>query len=118
MKRRIIAALALALGAAPLAARAGSLNAITVGTVAANTSVPAPTNGVGYRTMVLDNENATATNLVACTFDGTAGLNTAGSFTVKPGAPLILTAPNGWLNFTHLNCIATAASSPLTVLVE
>src|SRR4029079_19261931 len=64
----------------------------------------------------INNESATAT--IACAFSATAAANTAGSYTIGPGATRtwgpgtyeVPGAPGG-----AVNCISSAATSPATI---
>lgn len=63
----------------------------------------------------IDNESATAT--IACAFSATATANTAGSYTIGPGATRTwgpgtaeVPVPGG-----AVNCISSAATSPATI---
>lgn len=62
--------------------------------------------------LAIDNESTTAT--IACTVDGTtAALNSAGSWTIGPGATRVwdgTMVPTG-----PVKCIASGASTPVTI---
>lgn len=61
--------------------------------------------------LALDNESTTAS--LACAFGATAALNTAGSFTIQPGQTR--TWSGTYVPLDAVNCIASAAATPLTV---
>lgn len=65
--------------------------------------------------VAIDNESSTAT--IACAFGATAALNTAGSFTITAGATRIWGNP-GFVPTDAINCIASGASTPVTVEVQ
>jgi hypothetical protein len=113
MRRALALAVALALAPA-LPASAGGIVAASVGTASAQ--VLAAATGVGRRYLLIDNESATAT--IACTFDGAAALNTAGSWTIAPGGRLALGVGYGVSFSDSLNCIASADGTPATILWE
>lgn len=100
-------------------AHAGATNAVTVGTSSAQCL--AANTGPGYRLIVIDNESATAT--IAFNVGGTAALNTAGSITLYPSVTLngadsriIIAAPPNTTMHDPINCIASGASTPATIL--
>lgn len=84
----------------------GSVSAATIGASSAQVLAAAP-----RRLLAIDNESASAT--IACAFGTTAGINTAGSFTIPPGVTRV------WSSYPvpadAVNCIASAASTPATV---
>lgn len=108
--RGMAIAAALLLAASPAAAR--TITAATVGT----SSTQALAAAVGPRTFLsIDNESTAAA--VACSFGGTAALNTAGDYTVPAGTTRTWTANFSWrpLSGAALNCIASGASTPVTI---
>lgn len=119
MKRAIIIGLcaALAWSCRLPTAEAGGVTAVTIGTSSAQ-ALAAPTNQ-GWRFLVIDNESTTAT--IACTFDGTAAINTAGSFTIPPesssGTNRLILGPFAATIHNAIDCIASA-SAPATILAE
>jgi hypothetical protein len=87
---------------------AGSAGPVTVGT----SSATALANSVlGRRFLAIDNESVTAT--VACAFGATAALNTAGSWTIPPG--MTRTWNGSFVPSDAVNCIASAAGTPVTL---
>lgn len=96
-------------GQAAVSAVTGTTSAATV----TNTSTQVLA-AASRQFLAVDNESATAS--IACRFGGTAALNTAGSWTIPPGAT------RTWLNYPvpaeALNCISSVASSPATVEVH
>lgn len=106
----------------------GSLNVgatitgtITVAPASGSVTVTAATVGVASASVLaagtrkyLFMQNVSATASVACRPDnGTAALNTAGSFMLTPGGSRTWegsATPNG-----QINCIASAASTPVTI---
>jgi hypothetical protein len=91
---------------------AGGIVAASIGTASAQVLAAAP--GVGRRYLVIDNESAT----IACAFGGAAALNTAGSWTIAPGGRLALGVGYGVSFQDSLDCIASADSTPATILWE
>jgi hypothetical protein len=85
----------------------GSVSSCTVGTSSAQ-CVAAAASRV---TMAIDNESTTAT--IACNFGGTAALNAAGSWTIPPGDTR--TWNGSFVPADAINCIASAASTPVTI---
>jgi hypothetical protein len=76
--------------------------------------IPSPAN---Y--LVIDNESASAT--IACAFaNGTAALNTAGSYTVGPAQTRVwdFVHSGKLLAAGNLNCISSAGTSPATIEVR
>lgn len=104
------AALGIALIACGAYAGGRTLTAVTVGA----SSTQAIATSVGPRLFLsIDNESATAT--IACSFGGTAALNTAGSYTILPQATRTWTGTaNSSLLGSAVNCIASAGSTPAT----
>lgn len=104
--------LGLALAASALLcgpARANNVIAVTVGTSSAE-ALAKPT--IAYRMLAIDNESATAT--IACSFGGTAALNTAGSYTIGSSLTRVWSAP-AWTMNQAINCISDTASTPVTI---
>jgi len=58
-------------------------------------------------------QNVSTTANIACNFGGTAALNTAGSFMLVPNQSR--TFEGSFVPSTVLNCIASAAATPLTI---
>ena len=92
---------------------AGVPSAVT-GTVSAATITNTSATVVAAATrrfLLIENESSAAT--IACSFGGTAALNTAGSFTILPNTS------RKWSDYPvpseALNCISGVASSPATV---
>jgi|GEM_PF-5583647 hypothetical protein len=116
MIRQAIAAIAAALlvwgGAAHASGGTGS--AVTATTLGTSSAQALAANTItGYRLIIIDNESATAS--IACTLNGTAALNTAGSITLAPQTRVVIGGvPNVSIR-EPLNCIASAASTPLTI---
>jgi hypothetical protein len=87
---------------------AGSTTPVTVGTSSAQALASA---ALGRRVLAIDNESATAT--VACAFGAAAVLNSAGSWTIPP---LMTRSWSGsFVPSDQVNCIASAAGTPVTV---
>lgn len=61
--------------------------------------------------LAIDNESSTAT--IACSFGGTAALNTAGSFTFTSGTTRVWNSVP--VPTEQVNCISSASTSPATV---
>jgi hypothetical protein len=94
------------IGAVKAASVTPTVTAATVGTSSAQAVASAT-----WTYVAIDNESASAS--VACSFGGTAALNSAGSWTVPPSQTRIWvpgTAPSG-----AINCIASAVSTPVTI---
>ena len=112
----IVTALLLVLLALPAQAAQRSIVSATIGATSAQAVAAAPG---GQRVFLsIDNESTTAT--IACSFGGTAAINTAGSYTIPPGNTRTWTAPSANtypLNPSAINCIATAGSTPATIEV-
>lgn len=90
------------------ASTTGSTDAVTVGT----TSSQALAAAAGIRRfLAIDNESMTAA--IACAFGGAAALNTAGSWTIPPG--MTRTWNGTFVPSDAVNCIASAAGTPVTV---
>jgi hypothetical protein len=113
MGLRALFAAVLFATATPASAR--TIIAATVGTSSAQV-LAAPTNGERYF-LSIDNESASAT--IACAFGRTAALNTAGSYTIAASQARIWQMPQDWYNHPipsgAVNCIASAASTPVTI---
>jgi len=90
-------------------AQANNVIAVTVGTSSAQ-ALAKPV--IAYRMLAIDNESATAN--IACSFGGTAALNTAGSYTIPAGLTRTWAAP-GWTMNQAINCISDTASTPVTI---
>lgn len=58
-------------------------------------------------------QNTHATNSVACSWGGTAALNASGSFLLAPGQSASWGLASSGVPTNALNCIASAAASPL-----
>jgi hypothetical protein len=86
----------------------GSTSAVTVGASSAQVLAAGSRKYLSF-----DNESTTAT--IACNFGGTAAINTAGSYTLPPGATRTWAAANGFVPSDAVNCIASVGSTPLTV---
>jgi hypothetical protein len=117
---RITAALLAAVLTAAAPALAGGITAATVGTSSAQ-ALAAPTTR-GWRLLVIDNESATATIACTLTSQGAAALNSAGSFTILPSATsnphTVVLGPFSTEFWEGINCIASGASTPVTILAE
>ncbi len=84
-----------------------------------NSSALAVTLPTQTTVLAIDNESASAT--IACAFaNGTAALNTAGSWTIPPGftRTWFFGPKLGLINPGILNCISGAATSPATIEVH
>lgn len=92
--------------AVPSSGAAGAL-ACTVGTP----SVQCAAAVTSRKLLAIDNESASAT--VACAFGATPALNTAGSWTIPPGDSRSWSG--AFIPNDQVNCIAGAASTPVTV---
>jgi hypothetical protein len=72
----------------------------------------------GTRSAVLTLQNVSASAAIACTFaPGTAALNTAGSFQLAAGQLLTL-SNTSYIPADAINCIASAAATPLTIYAK
>lgn len=60
-------------------------------------------------------QNTSAANTVACSWGGTAALNAAGSFLLQPGQSASWGLMSSGVPTNVLNCIASAAATPLYV---
>lgn len=89
----------------------GGFTAVTVGTSSAQALAAAPLPN-GRKLLAIDNESTTAT--IACRFGAAAALNTAGSYTIPAGAIMTWSAPS-YVPADVVNCIATAAGTPVTI---
>lgn len=85
-----------------------------------NTSSAAVNVPGGASSLSVNNESSTAS--IACALgNATAALNTAGSYTIPPGATLLwsLDSRNGRQVFAGvLNCISSVATSPATIEIH
>ena len=92
----------------------GQTRTITSVTVT-NSSAQALGVSAGQRIFLsIDNESATAS--IACSFGGTAALNTAGSYTISASNTRTWTGTqDAPLSGAAINCISSAASSPATI---
>ena len=71
----------------------------------------------GRSQLAIDNESATYA--VACAFGATAALNTAGSWTIPAGMTRTWPAVSGgFVPSDTVNCIAGAASTPISIQVR
>jgi hypothetical protein len=66
--------------------------------------------------LFLQNVAAAGGNTIYCSFGGTAVANAAGTISIAPGQPL--TWENSFVPSDAIDCIATGASTPLTVGVH
>lgn len=64
--------------------------------------------------IAIDNESGSTS--IACSFGGTAALNTAGSFTIPPGSTRVWNSV--WIPSDAVQCISGAASSAATIQVQ
>jgi len=87
----------------------GTTSAATIGTASAQV-IAASTVTTGYSIC-----NVSVSAQVACRIGGTAAINTAGSYMLDPGQCL-MNSPY-ILDTGVINCIASVASTPLTVQV-
>jgi hypothetical protein len=87
---------------------AGSAGPVTIGTSSGQALAG---SALGRRFLAIDNESVTAT--VACAFGATAALNTAGSWTIPPG--MTRTWNGSFVPSDTVNCIASAAATPVTI---
>lgn len=90
------------------AATTGTIAGCTVGT--SSTQCLAANSATTH--LQLQN-NSTAT--IACTFSGTAALNSSNSFQLSSGQAANWGVATGWVPTAALSCIASSASSPLYV---
>jgi len=90
----------------------GGVTAVTVGTSSAQALAAAS----GNRLTMLALQNVSASASIACNLGGTAALNTAGNFQIGPGQ--MLTWNSTYIPQDAINCIASAASTPLTVMAK
>lgn len=100
-------------GSNTIGAVTGAISAVT-GSVSAATITNSSAQIVAAasrRLLAISNESASAS--IACSFGGTAALNTAGSFMIPP------LSTRTWVNYPvpadAVNCISSVASSPATV---
>ena len=114
-----VALFVIALLLAARLAHAAATNAVTVG--ASSAQCLAANTGPGWRLIIIDNESTTAT--IAFNIGGAAALNTAGSVTLYPSVTLngadsriIIAAPPNTTMHDPINCIASAGSTPATIL--
>ena len=89
-----------------------TISGVTIGTSSAKAlAAPPPPALRSY--LLIENESASAS--IACSFGGTAAINSAGSFLLGPGVQRVWlpgTAPQG-----DVNCIASGAATPATFSV-
>lgn len=69
----------------------------------------------GTAATFLQAQNTSATATIACAFGATAALNAAGSFQLAPGQSASWGPATGGVPTGALNCVASAASTPLYV---
>jgi hypothetical protein len=94
------------------AAGTGGMTGATVGTTSAQAVAAGP------RASVLTLQNVSVSAAIACTFaPGTAALNTAGSFQIAAGQLLTLSNTT-YVPTDAINCIASAAATPLTIYAK
>lgn len=86
----------------------------TVGTTSAQ-CLQAAATGTPVTTTHLMIQNTSASASIACSWGGTAVLNSSGSFMLAPGQGRDWGPGIGWAPTLALNCIATAAGTPLYV---
>lgn len=89
----------------------GNVTSATVGTTSAQALAAAT------RSQILEIQNVSASASVACSLGGTAALNTAGSFQIASGALLVLSSQT-YVPGDAINCIASAAATPITILAK
>ncbi len=85
----------------------GSVSACTVGTTSAACAAAATSRVL----VAIANESTSAT--IACSFGGAAALNAAGSWTIPPGDTRSWSG--SFVPAEAINCIAGAASTPVTI---
>jgi hypothetical protein len=106
-----VVSLPLPTGAAPAPLQGtGGVTSATVGTSSAQALA------AGARVAVLSIQNVSASASVACSLGGTAALNTAGSFQIAAGQ--ILAFNTNYIPQDAVNCIASASSTPVTVIAK
>lgn len=106
---RFLAALAVLLIAGQAEAR--TITAATIETSSAEELAAAS----GRQFLAITNESTTAT--IACNFGGAAALNTAGNYTITPGATRTWsgTTAETLVSSSAVNCISDTASTPATI---
>lgn len=86
----------------------------TVGTTSAQ-CLQAAAAAAPVTTTHLMIQNTSASASIACSWGGTAALNSSGSFMLAPGQGRDWGPGIGWAPTLALNCIATVAGTPLYV---